>query len=133
MLFMVPLPPVSFTKHTKKSSSLPAAVLQTSPGYRGDNSIVCHGDAFAEELVYDHSTQLEPDFDGYLWDGEYDFSYHENEVEVDFSDFNIIWDNANELEVDDCYFNAEEEEISHHDDEVEDCNYYCFAEDCYDC
>ena len=141
MLCMVPLPPVSISKHAKKSSPLPAAVLQTSSGYRGEQSIVCHGDAFPEELVYDHSIQLEPEADGYLWDGEYDFSYHENEVEVDFGDFNIIGDNANDLEVDDCYyddevatsFDAKEEEISYHDAEVEDCNFYCFAEDCYDC
>ena len=133
VLCMVPLPPVSISKHAKKSSPLPAAVLQTSLGYRGDQSIVCHGDTFAEEFVYDHSTQLEPEADGYLWDGEYDFSYYENEVEVDFSDFNVIGD--------DCYyddevatsFDAKEEEIGYHDAEVEECNYYCFAEDCYDC
>ena len=56
-------------------------------------------------------------------------------VEVDFNDFNIIWedsgfDDVKELEVETCY--DAEEEVSYYDAEVEDCNYYCFAEDCYD-
>ena len=115
---------------------------QTSPGYRGDHSIVCHGDAFAEELCYDQSTQLELSADDYLWDGEYDFSYHENEVEVDFGD--IIWedsgfdDAAKEIEGESCCYDAEvetcfdaEEEIGYLDAEVEDCYYLC-DEDCYD-
>ena len=57
-------------------------------------------------------------------------------MEVDVSDFNLIWedsvyDDVKELEVETCY--DTEEEVSYHDAEVEeDYDYYCFAEDCYD-
>ena len=59
----------------------------------------------------------------------------ENEVEVDVSDFNLIWENSGyddvkELEVETCF--DTEEEVNYHDAEVEDYDYYCFAEDCYD-
>ena len=111
------------------------AVPQTSAGIRGDQCIVAYGDVLDEETCYDKSTQLELCSHDYLWDGEYDFSYHENEVEVDVSNFNLIWENSGyddvkELEVETC-FDAEEE-VNYHDAEVEDYDYYCFAEDCYD-
>ena len=123
----------------KKSSPSPAAVPQTSAGNRGDHDIVAYGDVLAGELCCDTSTQLEPDADGYLWDGEYDFSYHEAEVEVDFSVVNINWEDSgyDAAEVETC-FDAEEvttcfddEAVSGYDAEMEDC-YYCIAEDCYD-
>ena len=102
---------------------------QTSAGYRGELCIVSLGDDLTQELVYDHSTQLEADADGYLWDGEYDFSYHENEVEVDFNDFNIIWEDsgfedAKDLEVEYCCQDAEVETC--YDAEV------CYYETCFD-
>ena len=54
------------------------------PGYRGDLSIVSNGDAFAEEPCCDFPTQLEHSAGGYLWDGEYDFSYYKEEVDDNF-------------------------------------------------
>ena len=49
-----------------------------------------------------------------------------NEVE---DDFNITWedsgyDDAKELEVETCY--DAEEEVSYHNAEAEDCDYYCY-------
>ena len=102
----------------------------TSAGYRGEQCIDSYGDDLAEDLCYDHSTQLELCTEEYLWDGEHDFSYYANEEELEIDNSDIVWDDAKELEVETCY--DAEEEVSYHDAEVEDCNYYCFAEDCYD-
>ena len=128
--FMVPPPPISYSVSAKKSSHSPAAVHQTSAGYRGDHCIVSYGDALDEEPCCDLSTQLELGDEEYLWDGEYDYSCYVNEEELEIDNSDIVWDDAKELEVETCY--DAEEEVSYHDAEVEDCNYYCFAEDCYD-
>ena len=128
--FMVPPPPISYSVPAKKSSHAPAAVPQTSSGIGGDQCIVSFGDVLDEEPCYDHSTQLELCTEEYLWDGEHDFSYYANEEELEIDNSDIVWDDAKELEVETCY--DAEEEVSYHDAEVEDCNYYCFAEDCYD-
>ena len=128
--FMVPPPPISYSVSAKKSSHSPAAVPQTSAGYRGDHCIVSYGDALDEEPCCDLSTQLELGDEEYLWDGEYDYSCYVNEEELEIDNSDIVWDDAKELEVETCY--DAEEEVSYHDAEVEDCNYYCFAEDCYD-
>ena len=128
--FMVPPPPISYSVSAKKSSHSPAAVPQTSAGYRGDHCIVSYGDALDEEPCCDLSTQLELGDEEYLWDGEYDYSCYVNEEELEIDNSDIVWDDAKELEVETCY--DAEEEVSYYDAEVEDCNYYCFAEDCYD-
>ena len=111
------------------------AVPQTSAGIRGDQCIVAYGDVFDEETCYDESTQLELCSHDYLWDGEYDFSYHENEVEVDVSDFNLIWedsgyDDVKELEVETCF--DTEVETCYYDAEVENCSYDDEVVYCYD-
>ena len=127
--FMVPPPPMAYSVPAKKSSHAPAAVPHTSAGNRGELCIVAYGDVLAEELLYDHSTQLEPDADEYLWDGEYDFSSYAYEEEVEVDDSGIIWDDAKEIEVEACYndevatcFSAEED-VCYYDGEVEDYDY----------
>ena len=58
-----------------------------SPAWnRGDQCIVSHGDAIAEDLCFDKPTQLEDCDDEFLWDGTHDFTSHkeESEGDVDF-------------------------------------------------
>ena len=127
--FIVPPPPMPYSVPAKKSSPSPAAVPQTSAG-RGDHCIVAYGDALAGEQCCDISTQLEPDADEYLWDGEYDFSIYEDEVEVDVSSPDFICEDSgyDAAEVETC-FDAEveicfdAEEVCYYDNEVEDCDY----------
>jgi len=113
--FIVPPPPITHSGPAMKSSPAPAAVPQTSPGNRGEKCIVSYGDVFAQELFYDNSTQLEFGADNYIWDGD-------NSA--------IISEDAKELEVETCYYDAEVESCSYDDEvvycydaEVEDFNY----------
>ena len=92
-----------------KSSHAPAAVPQTSTGFKGDPCILPYGDVCDEEPYYDFTTQFEFSADG------------------DYSD--IISNNAKEL-VETCYFDAEVEDCTYDDEmvycydaEVEDYNY----------
>ena len=56
---------------------------QPSAWFRGDPSIVSHGDTIADDLRSDHAIQLETSAE-LLWDGNHDFSpYEEEEEEVD--------------------------------------------------
>ena len=150
--FAVPIPSVPIQQRGERiaRAQLARASSQqqpTSAGYRGEQSIVSHGDDLAEDLFYEHSTQLENGADEFLWDGEFDYSYYDEELEVDNAD--IVWDDAKELEVEVCYYNDEvatcfdaEEEVCYSDAEVEDriCysnaevedSYYLCHEDCYE-
>ena len=97
---------------------------QTSAGNRGNQCVVAYGDVLHEEQCYDQSTQLELGADDYLWDGEYDFSIYENEVEVDVSSSDFIWEDSgyDAAEVETCFDAGEV--AACFDDEVEDCNSY---------
>ena len=108
-----------------KSSPAPAAVPPTFISNRGELCIVSNGDVFGQELVYDHSTQLEFGVDDFiLEDSGFDdpkelameSCCHDPEVET-------CYDAA----VEDSDYNAE---LEYCDNNAED--YYCFAEDCYD-
>lgn len=139
--FTVPIPSVPIQQRGERiaRAQLARASSQqqpTSAGYRGEQCIVSHGDDLAEDLCYDHSTQLEQGAEEFLWDGEFDYSYYEEEAEVDNSD--IVWDDAKELEEDGCYYDDEvatcfdaEEVVCYSDAEVAD-YYYLGNEDCYD-
>ena len=79
----------------------------TSAGYRGEQCIVSHGDAMAEDLCYDNPTQLQHCDDG-----------HEDQVEVDskasvnsFSCEDHVYVDAKDLEVDD-FSDAKENQTS---------------------
>ena len=138
--FTVPIPSVPIQQRGERiaRAQLARASSQqqpTSAGYRGEQCIVSHGDDLAEDLCYDHSTQLEQGAEEFLWDGEFDYSYYEEEAEVDNSD--IVWDDAKELEVA-CYYDDEvatcfdaEDEVCYSDAEVEDSYYLCHV-DYYD-
>ena len=77
---------------------------QPSAWYRGDHSIVSHGGAIADNICYDHASQLETSAE-FLWDGSHDFSPYEEEVEVDtifiFEDCGLH--NNTELVVEPCF------------------------------
>jgi len=120
--FIVPPPPITYAM---KSSPAPAAVPPTSISNRGELCIVSNGDVFGQELVYDHSTQLEFGADDFiLEDSGFDdpkelameSCCHDPEVETCY-----------DAEVEDSDYNAE---LEYCDNNAED--YYCFAEDCYD-
>ena len=119
---------------------------ESTAWYRGEQCVVSHGDDLAEDQCYDHSTQLEHGTDEFLWDGQFDYPCHEEQVEVDNSD--IIWEDANELEVESGFYDEELEVACYYDDEVATCfdaedvvcysdaevadYYYLGNEDCYD-
>ena len=75
-----------------------------SAWYRGDPSIVSGGNTIAEDLCYDHATQLETSAE-YLWDGNHDFTAYEVEVEgdADFICEGCGLDDAKDLEVEPCF------------------------------
>ena len=168
VLFAVPLPPVSFTKKTRRS---PHSLARATPplfkdlvedshqqlpaGYRGDLSIVAYGDPIAEEPSYDFSTQLEHSTE-FFWDGKFDFSYYEEERDVNLCTSDIDCFDPEEVachdagEVSNCLdaeevvccdaevvscFDAEEVvscsdlEVSSYDADEEDCGYY--DDDCH--
>ena len=86
--FTVPVPPVPIQQRGHRSShSAPAA----PPGYRGDQCIVSYGDAIAEDPFCDFPSQFEQ-CAAYDWDGDYDFAFYEEEVEVDVGSSDIIWE-----------------------------------------
>ena len=104
---------------------------QASAGIRGDYGINAHGEFPSSELVYDHDTQLEPSDDAeFLWDGQFDYSYYEEEVELEVGSSDIQWEDSG--------FDAAELESSCdaevadycYDAEVEDCG--AIAEDYYE-
>ena len=149
--FTVPIPSVPIQQRGERIARAQLARASshqqpTSAGYRGEQSIVSHGDDLAEDQCYDHSTQLEPGTDEFLWDGQFDYPCHEEQVEVDNSD--IIWEDANELEVESGFYDEELEVACYYDDEVATCfdaedvvcysdaevadYYYLGNEDCYD-
>ena len=139
--FTVPIPSVPIQQRGERiaRAQLARASSQQQPtpaGYRGEQCIVSHGDDLAEDICYDHSTQLEQGAEEFLWDGEFDYSYYEEEAEIDNSD--IVWDDAKELEEEGCYYHDEvatcfdaEEVVCYSDAEVADC-YYLGNEDCYE-
>ena len=139
--FTVPIPSVPIQQRGERIARAQLARASshqqpTSAGYRGEQSIVSHGDDLAEDQCYDHSTQLEHGTDEFLWDGQFDYPCHEEQVEVDNSD--IIWEDANELEVESGFYDAEletcfdaEDVVCYSDAEVADC-YYLGNEDCYE-
>ena len=140
--FTVPIPSVPIQQRGERiaRAQLARASSQQQPtpaGYRGEQCIVSHGDDLAEDLCYDHSTQLELCAEEYLWDAEHDFSYYVNEEELEIDNSDIVWDDAKELE-EACHYADEvatcfdaEEEVCYSDAEVADC-YYLGNEDCYD-
>ena len=128
--FLAPVLPIGYNVPAKKSSFAPAAVSQTSAGIRGDYSIDSHGAVTSSELVYDHDTQLEPSADAeFLWDGQFDYSYYEEEVEFVGSS-NIQWEDSgfDAAELESCS-DAEVADYCY-DAEVEDCG--AIAEDYYE-
>ena len=86
--FPGPVPSVPIQQRVQRSSHSAPAV---QPGYRGDQCIVSYGDVIAEEQFCDFSTQFEQCAE-YDWDGDYDFAFYEEEVEVDVGSSDIIWE-----------------------------------------
>ena len=103
---------------------------------RGDQCIVSHSDTIAEDLCYDHLTQLKHGDDEYFWDG-YCYFYDE-EAEIadadgdficgycDFGEAEVVYSYA-EVEDDDAEidFALDDAEIDFADDGTE----IYFAED----
>ena len=127
--FAAPVPSMPIQQRSHRSSHSTTAA---QPGYRGDQSIVSNGDALAEETCCDFSTQLEHSAEEYLWDGLFDFSYYEEELDGNFCSSDIDWVDAEEevafddteevgtcFEAEDepCYFDAEVEECGYNDED----------------
>ena len=98
------LPPVVFSDPAMQTMQM---APWTSAGYRGEQCIVSHGDAIAEDLCYDNPTQLQHCDDG-----------HEDQEEVDskasvdsFSCEDCVYVDAKDLEVDD-FSDAKENQTS---------------------
>ena len=123
--FTAPVPSMPIQQRSHRSSHSTTAA---QPGYRGDQSIVSNGDALAEEPYCDISTQLEHSADEYLWDGVFDFSYYEEEVDVNLCGSDVDCFDAEEEvayydaeEVDTCF--EAEDEPCYFDAEVDECGY----------
>ena len=93
-----------------------------SAGFRGDPCVVSYGDTIAEDLCYDHPTQLEHCDEG-LEDGvEEDSSICEDCAFGDTKEYEVEYHNA---EVEDCAFNdTEEYDVDSYDADEED--YHCY-------
>ena len=118
-----------------------------SAWYRGDPSIVSGGNTIAEDLCYDHATQLETSAE-YLWDGNHDFNAYEEELEVDVGficEGCGLYD-TEELEVEHCFAEVEDSAVCDAEEFGVDLNgedYYnlcfdveeacCFAAEMEDC
>ena len=121
-------PPQRVTTPHRKSEDL----VETPSGIRGDQSIVFHGDEIAEDLSYDHLTQLKDGEDEYFWDGYFRFYEEESEVAAD-ADLGFICDevvysyaeveDGDYYEVDDFAENDAEIDFAEADAEID------FAED----
>ena len=121
-------PPQRVTTPHRKSEDL----VETPSGIRGDQSIVFHGDEIAEDLSYDHLTQLKDGEDEYFWDGYFRFYEEESEVAAD-ADLGFICDevvysyaeveDGDYYEVDDFAENDAEIDFAENDAEID------FAED----
>ena len=141
--FTIPIPPLRLQQRQRYSERSPPQqvttphrksedLVETPSGIRGDQSIVFHGDEIAEDLSYDHLTQLKDGEDEYFWDGYFRFYEEESEVAAD-ADLGFICDevvysyaeveDGDYYEVDDFAENDAEIDFAEADAEID------FAED----